>query len=244
MKLLQHSAIAVLSLIAVGAMAEDLPVEKYVASIRSVDQVKTAIRSALTADCGTGSCVNTNASDVCSLVGALDLKLDSLITNTNSQYSPKPDLIISAVDLQLFKLIWKQCRPTSYQYWNYGSVLHVWYEANPRDDAEIRRVLGLVSVTKESKAPPSPPPSAPSPAPNVVALAPLEPDVVIFDENRGKVPLFNDLVRLVRAKGYRCDSISSMRPFVMSRGFTLVCNRFAYKYEIEDKGGIWQVTVQ
>ncbi len=48
---------------------------------------------------------------------------------------------------------------------------------------------------------------------------------------------------LVKAFGYRCDSISAFQPFIMSRGFTLRCNNFSYKYLIEDKGGRWTVTV-
>lgn len=48
---------------------------------------------------------------------------------------------------------------------------------------------------------------------------------------------------LVKAYGYRCDSISSFLPHNFSRGFTLRCNNFSYKYLIEDKGGRWTVTL-
>src|ERR1700686_4072386 len=40
------------------------------------------------------------------------------------------------------------------------------------------------------------------------------------------------------------DQISAMVPFIMSRGFSLTCNRFRYKYEIEDRGGNWEVTLK
>jgi len=51
-------------------------------------------------------------------------------------------------------------------------------------------------------------------------------------------------VGMIRASGYRCDSISAMRPFVFSVGFTVVCNGFRYEYDIEDRGGNWTVELQ
>ncbi len=52
------------------------------------------------------------------------------------------------------------------------------------------------------------------------------------------------MAAMVRLYDYRCDSISSAQPWVLSHGFTLVCNRFRYEYEIQDKGGHWIVTVK
>jgi hypothetical protein len=75
------------------------------------------------------------------------------------------------------------------------------------------------------------------------AATPLEPDALMSDDLKGKTKLIEDLVRLVRANGYRCNSISSVRSMMFSKGFVLICNHFDYKYEIEDKGGNWQVTV-
>lgn len=51
-------------------------------------------------------------------------------------------------------------------------------------------------------------------------------------------------VQMVRLNGYRCDSVSSMQKFLLSRGFHLFCNQFNYHFEIEDKGGRWIVTVK
>lgn len=48
----------------------------------------------------------------------------------------------------------------------------------------------------------------------------------------------------VKANGYKCDSISSARTMLVSRGYVIVCNHFAYEYEIEDKGGQLRVTVK
>lgn len=48
--------------------------------------------------------------------------------------------------------------------------------------------------------------------------------------------------RLVRAEGYRCDSISGGRPFFTSYGFRLTCNEFRYTYDLEDKGRGWTIS--
>jgi hypothetical protein len=135
----------ILLLLAEVVFAEDTIVQKYVASIRSIEQVKSAIRNAMSAECASGSCANNNATEICTLVGGIDVRLDGIVTSDNARYKPKPEFPISSQDLQILKMIWRQCKPTNYQFWNYGSVLHVWYEPNPRDDAEIRRALGLVS---------------------------------------------------------------------------------------------------
>lgn len=49
-------------------------------------------------------------------------------------------------------------------------------------------------------------------------------------------------VKLVRAKGYRCDSVSSLMP-TLRGGFTLKCNNWRYVYSIADRGGRYVVTV-
>ncbi len=49
---------------------------------------------------------------------------------------------------------------------------------------------------------------------------------------------------MIRAMGWRCDSVSAIRPFLMSRGFTMVCNNFAYTYEFSDRGGNWAVNLK
>lgn len=63
--------------------------------------------------------------------------------------------------------------------------------------------------------------------------------------SRRKLKSFIDPgVKLIRAYGWRCDSISAVRPFVFSRGFTLVCNNYNYTYDISDKGGNWVVELK
>ena len=72
----------------------------------------------------------------------------------------------------------------------------------------------------------------------------VEPDAIFGSnlkslDNRQKV--LEELVGKIRARGWKCDSISSARTLVFSRGFEVNCNGYAYEYVIEDKGGKWVV---
>lgn len=72
--------------------------------------------------------------------------------------------------------------------------------------------------------------------------APIEDGAMISDGNGVNMRnLISPAVGMIRAMGWRCDSISAMRPYLMSRGFTVVCNNFNYTYNISDKGGNWVV---
>lgn len=53
-----------------------------------------------------------------------------------------------------------------------------------------------------------------------------------------------EIIAAVKLEGYRCDSVSSLRKWTFSRGFTMKCNNFAYEYEFEDHGGRWRVKVK
>lgn len=55
--------------------------------------------------------------------------------------------------------------------------------------------------------------------------------------------LIDPTVALIEAHGWRCDSISAMTPFIMARGYSVDCNHFSYRYNIEDKGGNWEVSL-
>jgi len=67
---------------------------------------------------------------------------------------------------------------------------------------------------------------------------------VIYAELSQDFDLMSELAHFVRASGYRCDSISALQPLPPSRGFKLACNRFNYKYAIENKDGHSIVTVE
>jgi hypothetical protein len=73
---------------------------------------------------------------------------------------------------------------------------------------------------------------------------PVEPDAVIHPELAQDFDLMSELAHFVRASGYRCDSISALQPLPPSRGFKLVCNRFSYKYAIDNKDGRSTVTAE
>jgi hypothetical protein len=51
-------------------------------------------------------------------------------------------------------------------------------------------------------------------------------------------------VQLIRAHGWKCDSLSSTRFFAASVGFYMRCNQNSYEYEIADRGGNWEVKLR
>ena len=77
---------------------------------------------------------------------------------------------------------------------------------------------------------------------------PIEPDAIISDTDsfpkHKLLRLVDPAVNMIRAYGWRCDSISALRPFLFSRGFTIVCNNYRYEYELKDRGGQWMVELQ
>jgi hypothetical protein len=72
---------------------------------------------------------------------------------------------------------------------------------------------------------------------------PVEPDADIDSTLKDETKLISGLVGLVRAHGYRCDTISAVKTFSTSKGFKLACDRFGDKYDIMDRGGQLVVTV-
>lgn len=76
-----------------------------------------------------------------------------------------------------------------------------------------------------------------------MAGTPIESDSFVDDGITRLDEVIDELVGLVRASGYRCDSITVVRRMLMG-GFELACNKGSYEYEIEDKGGHWRVTLQ
>jgi hypothetical protein len=83
--------------------------------------------------------------------------------------------------------------------------------------------------------------SVPSPS---QATTPIEKDAVMFERSTAWSDQTEKLVRLVKASDFACDSVSASRPMVMSFGYVLVCNKFRYTYDIQDKGGHWTVSVR
>ena len=82
-------------------------------------------------------------------------------------------------------------------------------------------------------------------APAFAQSIPVENGAMISDSSdfpRARLmSLIDPGAAMIRAMGWRCDSISALRPFIMSRGFTMVCNNFNYTYNFSDEGGNWIV---
>lgn len=72
----------------------------------------------------------------------------------------------------------------------------------------------------------------------------IEPDAHIFGSVKGRMDIVDALVKFVKAHGNSCDSVSAASDNVMSKGFTLKCNKFRYEYQILDKGGKWYLEVK
>jgi hypothetical protein len=94
------------------------------------------------------------------------------------------------------------------------------------------------------QVPPPPPPPAVHSQQRQQASVQVEPDATIQPELQQDAAQMDELAHFVRASGYRCDSISALRPLPGSSGFKLACNHSTYKYEIEDKGTSSVVTVE
>ncbi|MEA5578691.1 hypothetical protein [Anabaena sp. UHCC 0451] len=145
--LVKTTTLAVITVLSLSwqnqALAQQTQGEKLVNSIQSVAQVKRQLKELFTNlnQCGTGGCFNGISTDICELVGALDVKVDGKIVGTMSG-AGDTKLPISASDLKLMKKIFSQCKPTNYQYWNWEYVLHVGYDPTPQIDKEIRAALG------------------------------------------------------------------------------------------------------
>ncbi|MEQ1065864.1 hypothetical protein ABLB96_18195 [Acinetobacter sp. XH1741] len=70
----------------------------------------------------------------------------------------------------------------------------------------------------------------------------VEPEAIInskIDED-----ILSQLILAVLVNGYKCDTVSSAIPYIRGGGYTMQCNNYQHKYEIEDKGGNIVVTVQ
>lgn len=123
-----------------GAVGASEEVERYVAAVQSVPGVKQLLGAHLNAECGTGSCVDNNAAEVCNLVGALDVRVGGAIINPSQPAQPST-ISIEANDLQLMRRIWKQCKPTNDGYWRHGVMLRVTYQGDAKEVASVLAAL-------------------------------------------------------------------------------------------------------
>lgn len=71
----------------------------------------------------------------------------------------------------------------------------------------------------------------------------IEPDAQIYGNVAGRMDIVDTLVKFVKAHGNRCDSVSAASDNMLSKGYTLKCNKYNYTYQILDKGGKWYLQV-
>ena len=130
-------------LLGFSSYAEAKDPQEFVATVKSVADAKSKLRSAFVSldRCQVGSCSNETSILICEIVGALDVKVDGQIVGAMSLGSET--IGISPEDLRYMKELFAQCKPTNYQYWNYDRVLHVGYSPDDNADARIRKYLGL-----------------------------------------------------------------------------------------------------
>ncbi|HIK13005.1 MAG TPA: hypothetical protein IGS52_22565 [Oscillatoriaceae cyanobacterium M33_DOE_052] len=100
---------------------------EFIDSIKSVEQVKQQLRETFkfSDGCGVGSCINGTNTRICETVAALDVQVNGKIIGGMSSLGSDVKIPISNSDLELMKLIFSQCKPTNYQYWNWPMMLHV-----------------------------------------------------------------------------------------------------------------------
>lgn len=125
--------------------ASDPKDASYLPPVPSVEVAKRDIRNALTERCGTGSCWNWNATQVCNIVAAVDIRTDYAVTDAMVSANRKPSIPISEGDIALMKLIFSQCKPTTYQHWLFSSPMHVVYDPSPQAKVEVNKLLGIKS---------------------------------------------------------------------------------------------------
>lgn len=135
--------ILIFSLISTGAMTQESVVSSFVDSIKSVEQVKRGIKDSLIEECGGGHCWNVQAAHVCNLVAGLDIKVGYAITGAFENERSRAQIRITESDLKLMKLVFSQCKPTNYQYWNFSQLLHVVYSPSAKVNAEVNKWLGI-----------------------------------------------------------------------------------------------------
>jgi hypothetical protein len=77
------------------------------------------------------------------------------------------------------------------------------------------------------------------------ATPPIEKGAIVDADLLARAPeMPKHIAVVIRLFGYRCDSISQLRPMFGSRGYVVACNEWAYKYDVEDRGGKWEVKLK
>jgi hypothetical protein len=73
----------------------------------------------------------------------LESQVNGQIIGDFTSVGSQGNVAISTSDLSLMRDIFSQCKPTNYQYWNYSSMLDVYYVPKPEIDKKVRKALGI-----------------------------------------------------------------------------------------------------
>jgi hypothetical protein len=127
------------------AIAQESDLQQQIDRITSVEQVKEELAELIRSSdqCGVGSCFNASRTAVCNTVAMLDVQVNGQILNDMTSVGNPGKIAIAPKDLQLMRDIFSQCKPTTYQYWNYNSILHVYYVPTGAIDRSVRQALGI-----------------------------------------------------------------------------------------------------
>lgn len=71
----------------------------------------------------------------------------------------------------------------------------------------------------------------------------IEADAMISQNRPNMQGVIDPGLALLRARGWRCDSVSAVRPYLASDGYTIICNGFNYTYNFSHADGNWSVEV-
>jgi hypothetical protein len=47
--------------------------------------------------------------------------------------------------------------------------------------------------------------------------------------------------QMVRSAGYDCKTVDEVHRYIFSEGFSVYCDHYRYRFEIENRGGRWSV---
>lgn len=140
-------AFAQIQMVAVPVHAESQAerIDKFIASIDSVEVAKNEIRNAMAEsdNCPTGSCIDGWLTSICDIVAALDVNVAGKILDPYTMTGGEGKLAISSNDVLHMKEIFAQCKPSNYQYWNHGQLIHVIYSPDEQSSLEIAKYLGI-----------------------------------------------------------------------------------------------------
>jgi hypothetical protein len=136
------TAVLALFLCAASALAGTEKEQVFITSIKSAKEVKDKLRTLVIENrgCPSGSCWVATGYDICYRIGALDVKLDYLLSADSSHRKATPQLDITEAELRHFQLMFAQCKLH-----NFPALLQVVYSPSKAAEKRINAWLGAAS---------------------------------------------------------------------------------------------------